>query len=234
MALKANFLDLPGELRNAIYTYFLLLKPDSTDAINLVNTHEQVHDEFAPLFMSPSNRLCNFAVDFRELNNYLHVFFIKRPHASPQTINRHVFISLRAYGIGEERKIDLLRLVKVLKEFPSFRMNFHPGRIRNVLITSYMVEEIRSAVLVLRNMDTRKAERVVSAELEIFMPNENQREAKMRPAVFVNITGKRRAEKVSWNSRLRPRQQEHVGNGLIELGFTANFKLLKVRITWED
>jgi len=97
-----------------------------------------------------------------------------------------------------------------------------------------MMHEIKSAVSVLKNMDARQAERVVSAELEIFMPDEKQREANMQEAVFVNITGKRRAQEVSWNSRSRPRRQEHVDNDLTELGFPANYKLLEVRITWED
>jgi len=188
------------------------------------------------MYLSPSNRLLLYSpvVPFRQLNNYLHVFFIKRPYESLRTINRYIIIRLCKFGTGEERKVDLLQLVQVQREFPSFIMNFCPGGYRSFFLTSDMMHEIKSAVSVLRNMDARQAERVVSAELEIFMPDEKQREANMQEAVFVNIIGKRRAQEVSWNSRLQPRRQEHVEDDLTELGFPANYKLLEMRITWED
>ena len=188
------------------------------------------------MYLSPSNRLLLYSpvVPFRQLNNYLHVFFNKRPYESLRTINRFIIIRLCKFGIGEERKVDLLQLVQVQKQFPSFIMNFCPGGYRSFFLTSDMMHEIKSAVSVLRNMDARQAERVVSAELEIFMPDEKQREANMQEAVFVNIIGKRRAQEVSWNSRLQPRRQEHVEDDLTELGFPANYKLFEMRITWED
>jgi len=188
------------------------------------------------MYLSPSNRLLLYSpvVPFRQLNNYLHVFFIKRPYESLRTINRYILIRLDKFGTGEERKVDLLQLVQVQKGFPSFKMNFCPGGYRSFFLTSDMMNEINSAVSVLKNMDTRQAERVVSAELEIFMPDEKQREANMESAVFVNITGKTRAEQLSWNSRSRPGRQEHVGDDLTELGFPANYKFLKVRIAWQD
>jgi len=102
------------------------------------------------------------------------------------------------------------------------------------LLTSDMLDEIKSVVSVLKNMDAQQLERVVSAQLEIFVPDEKQRKANMRWAVFVNINGKRQAEKGLWNSRSRPGRQEHVDNDLAELGFPANYKVLEVRITWED
>jgi len=188
------------------------------------------------MYLSPSIRLRLYSpvVPFRQLNNYLHVFFIKRPYENLRTINRYILIRLDKFGTGEERKVDLLQLVQVQKGFPSFKMNFCPGGYRSFFLTSDMMNEIKSAVSVLRNMDVQQAERVVSAELEMSMPDEKQREANMQEAVFVNITGKTRAEQLSWNSRSRPGRQEHVGDDLTELGFPANYKLLKVRIAWQD
>jgi len=187
------------------------------------------------MYLSPPNRLlCSPVVPFRQLNNYLHVFFIKRPHDSLRTINRYIHILLCKFGTGEQRRVDLLQLVQVQKGFPLFMMNFCPGALRKILPTSDMVNEIKSVVSVLKNMDAQQLERVVSAQLEIFVPDEKQRKANMRWAVFVNINGKRQAEKESWNSRSRPGRQEHVDNDLTELGFPANYKVLEVRITWED
>jgi len=190
------------------------------------------------MYLSPFNRLLySPCVPLRQLNNYLHVFFVKRPHDSLRTINRYIHIQLCKFGSSEQRKVDLLQLVQVQKGFPSFNMNFCPGALRKIFLPSDpsdMVDEIKSVVSILKNMDAQQLERVVSAQLEIFVLDEKQRKADVRWAIFVNITGKRQAEKGSWNSRSRSGRQEHVDNDLTELGFPANYKVIEVRITWED
>ena len=190
------------------------------------------------MYLSPSNKLLLYSpvVPFRQLNDYLHCFFIKRPYESLRTIDRYILIPLHKCGTGGQRKVDLLQVVQVQKGFPSFIMNFCPGALRKIFLSSdtNMVDEIKSVLSVLRNMDAQKLERVVSAQLEIFIPDEEQRKANMSWSIFVNITGKRQAEKGLWNSRSRPGRQEHVDSDLTELGFPANYKVIEVRITWED
>jgi hypothetical protein len=214
------------ELRNAIYTSFINLKPSCTDAINLVSAHEQIHDEFAPMFEP-----C-WTMSFRELNNYLHVFFIKRPRQTLQTFNRCIMVHLRDYGIGQERKLDLVQLVKIMKDFPSFRISFCPvpmGK-RNIF-PKPLTDEMENAVSVVENMNPQNFQRLVAAELEVFAPDDAEKEAGMRVSVFLNLTIKRSAETVSWDTRLRSRRQQRMCDTWTELGFPAQYKEIKIRIT---
>ncbi|CAI9633575.1 unnamed protein product [Alternaria burnsii] len=112
-----SFFDLPGELRNAIYEHFIDLMPSVKNAINLACVHKQIHSEFGVLFVLQSNLI----IDFEDLNDFLHHFFVRCPN--PALEDLHCYLRVESFWCSSN-SLDMLAVAAVLHEYPLFQIEW--------------------------------------------------------------------------------------------------------------
>ncbi|KAI4917476.1 hypothetical protein J4E85_009995 [Alternaria conjuncta] len=145
-----SFLDLSGELRNAVYNHFIDLDPTVGEATALVRASQQIHTEFGSLCLASEN----FAIPEEHVNKFLHAFFPHSLNSRLQYVRRRFDLSLDPFD-SEEWLGNLLQLVSIMHQ--QHRLRLKISRFR----------EITTIISVFKNMDVRKLEKVRSVSFEM-------------------------------------------------------------------
>ncbi|KAI4917477.1 hypothetical protein J4E85_009996 [Alternaria conjuncta] len=170
---RTSFLDLPGELRNKIYDYFLNLKPSITKAANLACVTHIVHAEFTTLFIRRW-QCKSETFHFESIHEVLHSFFVQYPNSAPKNV-RYVFcVGIEAgtiYPVGPEDDnpvctLDLLKVVSVLRLYPLIHIHWDlVNRNKDAVLED---GEVAYAVYALEEMSDHQLEKLDSAKLDLW------------------------------------------------------------------
>ncbi|KAI4638012.1 hypothetical protein J4E93_010480 [Alternaria ventricosa] len=145
-----SFLDLSGELRNAVYNHFIELDPTVGEATTLAHSSQQIRAEFGSLCLA----LGNFAIPEEHVDSFLDVFFPHGFECRRQYVHLRFDLSLNPSD-SPDWSIDLLKLVSI--------MHHNYG----LLLKISWFKDITTAISVLKNMDVQKLEKVRSVAFEM-------------------------------------------------------------------
>jgi hypothetical protein len=151
------------ELRNIVYEHFLDLEPSHIEAANLVAVHQQIHDEFAPLYLNTKD---DKLLDFQDLDDFISAFFVTY---SNTTLNHRMIYSIKIkfpeYEGAESLSTNLLQLVSVLRQFPLLTITWKE---------SYAVElDLNSSISTLINSGSIR--KLAAARLNLVTCNRDYR-----------------------------------------------------------
>ena len=66
-------------MRNAVYKHFLDLDPSRMEVTNLVAVHNQIHNEFAPLYLRINDKKL---LGFQDVDAFISAFFVSYSNAT--------------------------------------------------------------------------------------------------------------------------------------------------------
>ncbi|KAI4947681.1 hypothetical protein J4E91_006503 [Alternaria rosae] len=142
-----SFLDLSGELRNAIYERFIDLTLTTEDVANLGLVNEQIHADFGTLYL----RSGNVKVPLNCIDHFLNIFFLQYLESALQNAPCGFRVSIDLFEY-RNWSVDLLNVVSCMNRYPLLVIEWN--------------KDIAEIVNTLEDMDARKLAQMASVTLK--------------------------------------------------------------------
>ena len=132
--------------------------PSVKDAINLACVHKQTHSEFAMLFVLWSN----LSLDFEDLNDFLHHFFVRCPNSALKDVR--CYLEVEVYWCSSY-SLDMLAVAAVLREYPLLWIGWFEECACNACLCSFKYQGPTFVQSFLTDMAVDHFNKLISAKL---------------------------------------------------------------------